>query len=172
MKVIIDTNVLISTVMFKGKTIYDILQKECIKDKKMKQFVQFAQKAFIVKDKKFLIIQKSSADKLNGGKWEIPGGRKEAGDDLDSQIKREVFNETGLKIIPKEPVGLWSFMVNKEIEVVVVARLCELEQEQQDLVLGDEIDNAKWVEINSSILNKYEFFEHLKPTLKQFLLKH
>jgi ADP-ribose pyrophosphatase YjhB (NUDIX family) len=137
----------------------------------MEQFVQFAQKAFIVKNNMFLIVQKSSKDKLQGGKWEVPGGKKEIGEDLDAHIKREVFEEVGLKIIPKEPFGLWSFAFkkdSKEVEVIVVARICELDGSQK-IILEDQINNAQWVDIDFSILNKYEFIENMKPTLKQFL---
>ena len=46
---------------------------------------------------KILLIQRSSIDRWQPGKWEFPGGKLEQNEDISSSLQNEVFQETGLK---------------------------------------------------------------------------
>jgi ADP-ribose pyrophosphatase YjhB (NUDIX family) len=43
----------------------------------------FAQKAFIVKENRLLMVKKSKDDPKNPNKWEVPGGRMEFGESYE-----------------------------------------------------------------------------------------
>ncbi len=45
-----------------------------------------------------LILKRSTDSKNNPGKWDFPGGKVDAGEDIDSALLREVSEETGLDI--------------------------------------------------------------------------
>lgn len=45
---------------------------------------------------KYLLIKRSAHEQRGVGKWDIPGGRMEAGSSLLDNLAREVMEETGL----------------------------------------------------------------------------
>ncbi len=45
-----------------------------------------------------LILKRSMDSKNNPGKWDFPGGKVDAGEEIDSALLREVYEETGLDI--------------------------------------------------------------------------
>ena len=134
------------------------------------EFVQFAQKALIIKDNKLLLIRKSAVDIKNPYKWELPGGRKQVGEDVDQHIKREVFEEVGLTVEPKEIFDIWNFTLHineKPFTVVAVARFCDL-VDNEIKITEDIIDNYKWVEINGDLL-KYDLISGIKKPIKKLV---
>jgi 8-oxo-dGTP pyrophosphatase MutT (NUDIX family) len=91
--------------------------------------IEFAQKAVITNDGKYLLVRKSAADPYNPGRWEFPGGRMKASDDLDEHIRREVLEETGLRVEPGEPIDIWSWDMDwdgEPVRVIAVSRYCHL----------------------------------------------
>jgi 8-oxo-dGTP pyrophosphatase MutT (NUDIX family) len=112
--------------------------------------LQFAQKAVIVKDGRFLLVRKSLDDPYNPGKWELPGGRLKEDESLDDALKREVREEVGLDVVPGRPLAIWSWRLGDQDHsptVVAVARLCTIDtsrvsfDNQDD---GDFIDHYGW----------------------------
>ena len=63
----------------------------------MKNEFFFAAKALLFCKDKFLIVKRS--DKARGAHfyWEYPGGRLEFGEHPSEALKREIFEETGIK---------------------------------------------------------------------------
>ncbi len=134
------------------------------------EFVQFAQKALIIKDRKLLIIRKSTKDSNNPNKWEIPGGRKQKNETLDEQIIREVKEETSLIIKPKDIFDMWQFSIplnDKDITVIAVARFCDVVDDNLKIT-EDVIDNFKWVNIDKDLLN-YNFIPGIKNTIEKLV---
>ncbi|MCL2801500.1 MAG: NUDIX domain-containing protein [Treponema sp.] len=145
----------------------------------MKEFY-FAQKAFIVKNDKILLIKKSADDPHQPNKWEVPGGRMEFGEDVDEHIKREVLEEVGISIKPLEPFYVWQWQVQKRpkdgkpinMQIVAVARLCEADNEvfsAEGQVIDDFIGDIKWVPIKD--IKDYDFIQNMLPVVTEFLKK-
>ncbi|MGP4029039.1 NUDIX domain-containing protein [Actinomadura sp. 3N407] len=148
--------------------------------------LEFAQKAFIVSGGRLLLVRKSASDPFHPGRWEVPGGRLEvAGDlDLDDHIRREVWEEVGLKIDPGPPFHLWQwFMPDRaaparggrkqggQIRVVAAARRCrpvtvDTSLENQDA--SDHLDGCAWVPLDE--IPGYDLIPSLRPVMRAFLL--
>lgn len=51
-----------------------------------------------------LIVKRSPNDRNNAGKWEVPGGKVDKGQDLSHAQEREVMEETGLLVELTSPM--------------------------------------------------------------------
>ena len=134
------------------------------------ELLQFAQKALIIKDRKLLLIKKSSKDINSPNQWEVPGGRKQVGENLEEHIIREVKEEVGLEILPKEIFDIWEFSIpvnNEKTTVVAVARFCELTNENI-IITEDVIDNYKWVNIDANLLD-YNLIPGIRKTIEKLV---
>ncbi|MDF5751207.1 NUDIX domain-containing protein [Spongiactinospora sp. TRM90649] len=145
--------------------------------------VDFAQKAIITHENKMLFIQKSPEDPYHPLKWEIPGGRMRAGESLDEHIRREVKEEVGLSIEPREPLAMWSWRLGDEAHaptIVAVAVHCLLSGDRHDVTsagqdAGDHIGSWAWIDIDKAaeldlipeardpILAAIDHMRHLTP---------
>lgn len=141
----------------------------------------FAQKAFIVKEEKLLMVKKSKDDPKNPNKWEVPGGRMEFNETVEDHIKREVREEVGLDIKVGEPFAIWTWKINKkkdnglidEVQIVAVASLCYTEStniNDSGRVEDDYLSDTKWVPI-SDIMN-YDLIPDIIPVMEKFLEKY
>lgn len=45
-----------------------------------------------------LVLRRSPQSKTNPGKWELPGGKIDAGEGFDEALKREILEETGFTV--------------------------------------------------------------------------
>ncbi len=74
--------------------------------------------AIIERDGKFLLmkeIQRHIPNHPDDGKWNLPAGRLEHGDDPIEAIRKEVIEETGYAFEPTHVLGVYS-LVRKDIE--------------------------------------------------------
>ena len=117
--------------------------------------VQFAQKAFIESSGSLLCVRKSSSDPFEAGLWDVPGGRILGDEDLDTALRREVWEESGLSIRPGMPFHAWSWRFPGVPEpgsrVVAIARSCApltLETSKNYRVADDHLDELRWVSLD------------------------
>lgn len=145
--------------------------------------LQFAQKAFIVSGGRLLLVRKSASDPFHPGRWEVPGGRLEVEGDLglDDHIRREVWEEVGLKIDPGPPFHLWQwFMPDRagargrarggQVRVVAAARRCRpvtLDPSLENQEASDHLDGCAWVPLDE--VGGYELIPSLRPVMRAFL---
>lgn len=138
----------------------------------------FAQKAFIVDQQTLLMVRKSQADPHQPGKWEVPGGRMQFGEEIDSHLAREVKEEVGLEVSPGEPFHIWQWRLNRKDEqgtsssaqVVAVARICtplSLDVSSANQVADDYIDTIKWVPFDDVL--EYDLIRNMVPAVQVFL---
>ena len=143
----------------------------------MQQFY-FAQKAFIVHDGRLLLVRKSADDPNQAGKWEVPGGRMDFGEDVDPHIIREVKEEVGLTIKPGRPFFLWQWQLARksatgeiaQMQIVAVARLCSpttMEISEAGRVEGDFLDECRWVTFAE--IKLYDLIPNMLPVVEAFL---
>lgn len=141
----------------------------------------FAQKAFIVKENKLLMVKKSKDDPKNPNKWEVPGGRMEFGEAVDEHIKREVKEEVGLDIQIGEPFAIWTWKIKKqksdgtseEVQIVAVASVCYTDTtdiSDSGQVEDDYLSDMRWVPIDEVM--SYDLMPDIVPVVQKFLKIH
>ncbi len=61
-----------------------------------------------------LLLKRSSADRRNPNKWEVPGGKAEHGQNIAEAQAAEVMQETGLVVQTTQPLVFpWSHLIKK-----------------------------------------------------------
>lgn len=58
----------------------------------------------VIKDGNRIFISKRAEELHQGGLWEFPGGKKEAGETIESALERELSEELGIDVISQTPL--------------------------------------------------------------------
>ena len=119
----------------------------------------------VFKDGKVLIVRRVKDDFL-GGKYELPGGGVDDGETIVEAAKREVMEETGLKI--NKVIGTFEgfdYTTNKKPHVRQVNFLVEVEP--GDIILSSEHDAFLWVD--SKAVDTPEMTDKMRQCIKQAL---
>ena len=106
-----------------------------------------AVKAFILNDKKELLMIKRAEKEYYGSVWEIPGGRLEKAEDPFSGLKREVNEETGMEIEILNPLKVHDFIRKDKQKIHMTTFLCR--------------------SISHSVVLSHEHTEHCWTTLEK-----
>ena len=97
-------------------------------------------------ENKILIAKRANTDHANGA-WELIYGRVDNHEELETGLKREIFEETGLKDIKiKKVLRLWHFYRGEKIadnEIYGVTFICQAKDDR--VVLNQEHAEYRWV---------------------------
>lgn len=83
------------------------MMKDAIDRKSRPQVVLVNRALIINQNKKILLIQRSHNDEYMPGKWELPGGKLDMGQDISNALEREVLEETGLVVLLTDKIAYW-----------------------------------------------------------------
>ena len=108
-----------------------------------KVYALVGQKAVVLNlDNKILLLQRSVRSGA-GGKWSLPGGAIEYNEDPFIAIRREIIEETQLKITDVVPFHIKSSINEDGDFIVVIGYQCKTET--PDVILNWEHVNFKWL---------------------------
>jgi ADP-ribose pyrophosphatase YjhB (NUDIX family) len=104
----------------------------------------------IFKDDKWLVIERSTKEEHAGGTISLVGGKVEQKgntvDVLESTVKREIFEEVGVKISDTlQFVYSSSFVAESGSNVINVVFLCEYQSGEPYIKSPDEVQNVQWL---------------------------
>ncbi len=108
-----------------------------------------ALKALIQKEGRVLIIRESSKykDGTQTGRWDLPGGRMEAGLSWEENLKREIMEESGLTVSILEPIHVNEVRVEKGEEAWQIVRVfMSCTWVEGEVKLGQDHDEFKWID--------------------------
>lgn len=108
-----------------------------------------AMKAVIVNaEGKVLILREASTykDGTQRGRYHMPGGRIEPGENFEEALRREVREETGLEIELKHPVyvGEWRPVI-RDVPHHIVATFIVCRPRPGEIALSSEHDHYEWI---------------------------
>lgn len=121
-----------------------------------------ALKALIVKNGKILIIKRSFKEDVYANEWDLPGGKLKFGENPVNGLKREVSEETGLKIKIIKPISVWTFFKSRKTQVIGITFLAKVVSGK--IRLGKEHTDFKW--ISPEEIDKYKIHEEIKKLVK------
>jgi 8-oxo-dGTP diphosphatase len=115
----------------------------------------------IIKDNKILLVKR--AHPPNKGMWAIPGGKVEYGEMLEDAVKREMLEETNLKVRVLNLLSLIQ-MIKEGFHYIILDFLCEITG--GDLKPASDAADAKFFSIDE-IKNL-----NTSPTTKDMLIRY
>jgi len=98
-------------------------------------------------------------------KYIIPGGHIELGEGMESALKREVMEETGLNIYNIELFSLKDSLKSSDLDkhFIFIDYLCRTDS--SEVKLNDEADLYKWISLDQ--LDEYDIGSFVKLLLEE-----
>ena len=115
--------------------------------------------AVVLRGADVLLIRRGREPML--GAWSLPGGALELGETIAEGVKREVFEETGVRVHPVDIVATLDRIVRDDFggvrfHYVLVEWLCAVEAGASDLICGDDAADAQWVDRGQISREEYD----------------
>lgn len=118
------------------------------------------------------LVARRPVSKHQGGAWEIPGGKREAGEDDRAALARELREETGLELLAARPLLKWHHVYDDRALVFHCYR-CKVFNPREAQPL--ESDGLAWVSpaefvtlafppANAPLLERLRRYHRLTPT--------
>jgi ADP-ribose pyrophosphatase YjhB (NUDIX family) len=102
------------------------------------------------------------------GYWSLPGGLVETGESLDEAVRREVLEETGLKVKPVEMFGVFERVMKDargrtEYHYLLVDYVCKITGGK--LQAADDVARVEWVKRER--LGDYQMTEGTREVIER-----
>lgn len=102
--------------------------------------------AFLHNDGKLFVAKRAATKKFLPGKFELPGGHVEPGEEVVDGLKREFLEEFALEIVVGEPIHRFTYM-RDDCEVVEIDYLARLADPNAEIALNPkEHSEYRWVD--------------------------
>jgi 8-oxo-dGTP diphosphatase len=121
------------------------------KDKPAKTLPRLVVCAIMIRNGKVLLERRAPAGVAGlDGKWDLPGGKVECGEEPEDAIRREIKEELGIavhpvKLIPYLPISTWKYPDGEQRHWILVAYVCAFSEEP---VLTDTLQWFSLDEVN------------------------
>ncbi|MAG60495.1 hypothetical protein CL619_01790 [archaeon] len=107
-----------------------------------------AVKAFIVNEsKEILVLQRRTDDVHAAGRWDIPGGRLDTGENPFTGLSREVIEEAALDIEIIAPLQINYFTRDDGQIITMLLFLCHAKS--FEVQISEEHNQFKWIPLQS-----------------------
>ncbi len=132
-----------------------------------KNIVQKVVVAAVIKaDDGVLLLQRSKNETTFPGLWELPSGKKEPLEDVETALHREIEEEAGIKGEIIRPLSVFNYTVEKDTEVRDSTQINYLVKPiTQEIVLSSEHDQCAWVSFGD--LDSYEMSKETRSVVEK-----
>lgn len=107
-----------------------------------KSFALVGQKAVILNSENKILLLQRSEKSGSGGKWSLPGGALEYGEEPFEAVRREISEEISLTVSQLKLFHVKSY-TNEDDFVVIIGYTCVANSE--DITLNWEHDSYQWL---------------------------
>ncbi|MFA6007580.1 MAG: NUDIX domain-containing protein [Candidatus Shapirobacteria bacterium] len=123
-------------------------------------FTAVAAHTLIEKDGKYLVTKRSPDNGYMPNLWDTPGGTIHYGEAVDTALKREIYEETGLTCDQKEILFVYSFMSGPSRHQFQLLYRCLYQKGDIVLTSGDH-DEYRWLTLEElkNLPDKIAFLE-------------
>ena len=100
----------------------------------------------VVRDREGRLLLVRRGTEPGRGRWSVPGGRVEPGESATAAAAREVLEETGVRVVVGDPVGVVERPGPHGVTYVIEDFHATPDHgvEAGDLRAGDDADEARW----------------------------
>ena len=103
-------------------------------------------KGIVQRDNKYLAVEKWYDDNImEPYQWEFIDGEAEFGESPDKAVVRTIQEQKCLITEVDRVLYTWTFMIGSECNLGL-AYLCLTEQNEDEVVLSEELNDAKWID--------------------------
>lgn len=118
------------------------------------------------KKREILLIKRARNDSWQPGKWELPGGKLEEGQDISHALEKEVLEESGLLSLPLTRMAYVESQIltsgkYKDLPYVVIVGITKLTGGK--IKLSQEHEDYTWVKPNEAF--DYDITEETRKAL-------
>ena len=106
---------------------------------------------FIINQNHDFLITKRPKNKMLGGLWELPGGKKEKGESLKNGLIRELKEEINVDINIDRKIGMIQHSYS-HMNITLHGYECKIKRGN---IKKNECDDIKWISLNQ--INRYTF---------------
>jgi 8-oxo-dGTP diphosphatase len=100
-------------------------------------------KGAVLNNGKLLIVQRAQNEKIAAGTWECPGGKAELREELETALKREIKEETGLNADVVKILYAAALNTDQTKQFVILTYLCK--SVDHTVTLSQEHMDYRWV---------------------------
>lgn len=88
-------------------------------------------------------------------KWELPGGKIDFGENPKEAIKREILEETGIRVkvqglVPIVRTCVWDYTNGSRQNTILIAFNCKFVSEEKQREKDHHVQKFKWVKLSET----------------------
>lgn len=121
--------------------------------------------AVVLHKNKILLLQRSVKEEILPGLWELPSGKRENLESSIQAIKREVKEETGLRIEVVNPISTFEYIIEKPNFIKDTTQINYLVKIKGSGKVKISKEHQNFVWIKKKDLSKYKITKEIKKVI-------